>query len=34
MATKKKASAKPATKKLPAIRKKMTKSEIVAAIVD
>ncbi|MGD1990237.1 MAG: HU family DNA-binding protein [Chromatiales bacterium] len=34
MATKKKASAKPATKKMPAIRKKMTKSDIVAAIAD
>ena len=34
MATKKKASAKPATKKLPAIRNKMTKSDVIAAIAD
>lgn len=34
MATKKKASAKPAAKKLTAIRKKMTKSDVVAAIAD
>ena len=34
MATKKKASAKPATKKLPAIRNKMTKSDIVSNIAD
>lgn len=34
MATKKKASAKPAVKRLPAIRNKMTKSAIIAAIAD
>jgi nucleoid DNA-binding protein len=34
MATKKKASAKPAAKKLTAIRNKMTKADVVAAIAD
>lgn len=34
MATKKKAAAKPAAKKLPAIRNKMTKSDIVSNIAD
>ncbi|MEJ2308846.1 MAG: HU family DNA-binding protein [Gammaproteobacteria bacterium] len=34
MATKKKASAKPAAKKLTAIRKKMTKSDVVSSIAD
>ena len=34
MATKKKASAKPAAKKLTAIRNKMTKSDVVSSIAD
>lgn len=34
MATKKKASAKPAAKKLTAIRKKMTKSDVVSSIAE